>query len=60
MRNYTITARLIYVFNEDRSQYIYDEYEFHGDNPRIHQKAIDRQLKKLKKQQAKAEKKAAK
>lgn len=58
--NNTITARLIYVFNEDRSQYIYDEYEFHGDNPRIHQKAIDRQLKKLKKQQAKAEKKAAK
>lgn len=58
--NNTITARLIYVFNEDRSNYIYDEYEFHGDNPRVHQKAIDKQLKKLRKQQAKAEKKAAK
>ncbi len=58
--NNTITARLIYVFNEDRSEYIYDEYEFHGDNPRVHQKAIDKQLKKLRKQKAKAEKKAAK
>ena len=58
--NNTITARLIYVFNEDRSNYIYDEYEFHGDNPRVHQKAIDKQLKKLRKQKAKAEKKAAK
>ena len=58
--NNVITARLIYVFNEDRSQYIYDEYQFTGDNPRIHQKAIDKQLKKLKKKQAKAEKKAGK
>ena len=56
--NNVITARLIYVFNEDRSQYIYDTYEFHGDNPRIHQKAIDKKLKKLRKQQAKAEKKS--
>lgn len=55
--NNSITARLIYVFNEDRSQYIYDEYEFHGDNPRIHQRAIDKKLKKLKKKQAKEEKK---
>lgn len=55
--NNNITLRLIYVFNEDRSQYIYDEYEFHGDNPKIHQKAIDKKLKKLRKQQAKAEKK---
>ena len=58
--NNTITARFIYVFNEDRSEYIYDEYEFHGDNPRVHQKAIDKQLKKLRKQKAKAEKKAGK
>ena len=58
--NNNITVRLIYVFNEDRSEYIYDEYEFHGDNPRVHQKAIDKQLKKLRKKQAKAEKKAAK
>ena len=58
--NNNITVRLIYVFNEDRSEYIYDEYEFHGDNPRVHQKAIDKQLKKLRKKQAKAEKKTAK
>ena len=55
--NNNITLRLIYVFNEDRSQYIYDEYRFTGDNPKIHQKAIDKKLKKLRKQQAKAEKK---
>lgn len=55
--NNCITARLIYVFNEDRSQYIDDTYEFKGDNPRIHQKAIDRKIKKLKKQQAREEKK---
>ncbi len=58
--NNVITARLIYVFNEDRTQYIYDEYEFHGDNPRVHQKAIDKKLKKLRKQREKAEKKAGK
>ena len=58
--NNTITARLIYVFNEDRSQYIYDEYEFHGDNPKIHQKALDKKLKKLRKQEEKAAKKTKK
>ena len=58
--NNSITARLIYVINEDRSRYIYDEYQFNGDNPKIHQKAIDKKLKKLRKQQAKAEKKAGK
>lgn len=56
--NNTITARLIYVFNEDRSQYIYDEYQFQGDNPRIHQKAIDKKLKKLRKQEEREAKKA--
>ena len=56
--NNVITARLIYVFNEDRSQYIYDKYVFTGDNPRIHQKTIDRKLKKLKKQKEKAARKA--
>lgn len=58
--NNVITARLIYVFNEDRSQYIYDEYQFTGDNPKIKQKTIDKKLKKLKKQKEKAEKKAEK
>ena len=58
--NNVITARLIYVFNEDRSQYIYDEYQFTGDNPKIRQKAIDKKLKKLRKERLKAEEKAAK
>lgn len=55
--NNVLTARLIYVFNEDRSQYLYDEYEFHGDNPRIHQKTIDKKLKKLRKQEEREERK---
>ncbi len=58
--NNTLTARLIYVFNEDQSQYIYDEYEFHGDNPKIHQKALDKKLKRLRKQEEKAAKKTKK
>lgn len=56
--NNNVSIRLIYVFNEDRSQYIYDEYRFTGDNPKIHQKAIDKELKKLKKKQAKEAKKS--
>lgn len=55
--NNSITARLIYVFNEDRTKYLDDTYEFRGDNPRIHQKAIDRKIKKLKRKQAREEKK---
>lgn len=50
-RNKVLSIRLIYVFNEERSNYIYDEYQFQGDNPKIHQKEIDRQLKKLKKEE---------
>ncbi len=57
--NNSVTARLIYVINEDRSKYIYDEYQFNGDNPKIHQKAIDKKLKKLRKQQEKEERKKA-
>ncbi len=56
--NNSITARLIYVFNEDRSSYISDEYIFTGDNPKIHQKAIDKKLRKLKKQEERAAKKS--
>lgn len=58
--NNVLTARLIYVFNEDKSQYVYDEYHFTGDNPKIHQKMIDKELKKLRKQQEKKDKKAGK
>lgn len=49
--NNCITARLIYVFNEDRNNYIYDTYQFQGDNPKIHQKALDKQLKKIRRQE---------
>lgn len=58
--NNNITVRLIYVFNEDRSQYTYDDYEFKGDNPRIHQKSIDKKLKKLRKQEERTARKASK
>lgn len=54
--NNCITARLIYIFNEDKTQYVDDTYEFKGDNPRIHQKAIDKKIKKLKKKQEKTAK----
>ena len=50
-RNKVLTFRLIYVFNEKRSNYIQDEYQFQGDNPKIHQQAIDKQPKKLKKEE---------
>ena len=53
--NNCITARLIYVFNEDKTRYIDDSYEFRGDNPKIHQKAIDKQIRKLKRKQAREE-----
>lgn len=56
-RNKVLSVRLIYVFNEERSNYIYDEYQFQGDNPKIHQKTIDKQLKKLKKKEAREAKK---
>ncbi len=56
--NNCVTVRLMYVFNEDKSQYVYDDYQFNGDNPKIHQKTIDKKLKKLRKKKAKAEKKA--
>lgn len=56
--NNCVTARLIYVFNEDRSEYIRDTYEFRGDNPKIRQKAIDKKLKKLRRQEERANRKA--
>ncbi len=59
-RNKSISIRLIYVFNEERSNYIRDEYQFQGDNPKIHQKSIDKQLKKMKKQQEREARKSNK
>ena len=59
-RNKSISIRAIYVINEERSNYIYDDYEFTGDNPKIKQKTIDKKLNKLKKEREKAEKKAEK
>ena len=59
-KNNSISVRLIYVINEERGNYLYDEYEFTGDNPKIRQKTIDKKLNKLRKQREKAEKKAEK
>lgn len=59
-KNNNISIRVIYVINEERSNYLSDEYQFTGDNPKIRQKSIDKKLNKLRKQREKAEKKAEK
>lgn len=49
--NNVVTIRLVYVFNEDKSELVRDEYIYKGD-PKFHQKAINRKLKKAKKKEA--------
>ncbi len=54
--NNLFTVRLIWVFNENRDEFFREEYRFDGD-PKFHRKAIERDLKKLKKKEARKEKK---
>ena len=49
--NQLFTLRLTYVFNEDLDKIVREEYRYTGDNPKYHDKAVARQLKKLKKKQ---------
>ena len=49
--NQLFTLRLTYVFNENLSTVHREEYQYKGDNPKFHDKAVARQLKKLKKKQ---------
>ena len=45
------TFRLTYVFNEKLEDLQREEYRYTGDNPKYHDKAVERQLKKLKRKQ---------
>ena len=49
--NQLFTLRLTYVFNEKLENLQREEYRYTGDNPKYHDKAVARQLKKLKKKQ---------
>ena len=49
--NQLFTLRLTYVFNENPNSFVREEYRYTGDNPKYHDKAVARQLKKLKKKQ---------
>lgn len=59
-RNSLFTFRLTYVFNENLDELHREEYRYTGDNPRYHNKAVERQYKKLKRQQEREARKAAK
>lgn len=52
--NNLFTVRLIWVFNENRDEFFREEYRFDGD-PKFHRKAIERKLKKLRKKEAREE-----
>lgn len=54
-RNQLFTIRLTYVFNERRENLQRKEYQYTGDNPKYHDKALDRQRKKLERQRAREE-----
>ncbi len=51
--NNLFTFRLTYVFNEKLETLQREEYRYTGDNPKFHDKAVARQLKKLQRKQAK-------
>lgn len=59
-RNNLFTFRLTYVFNEKPEDLQREEYIYQGDNPKFHDKAVERQIKKMKRKQAREAKKAAK
>ena len=50
-RNQVFTLRLTYVFNEKPESFVREEYRYTGDNPKYHDRAVERQYKKLKKKQ---------
>ena len=45
------TFRLTYVFNEKLEDLHREEYRYTGDNPKFHEKAVEKELKKLKRTQ---------
>ena len=55
--NQLFTLRLTYVFNEKEENLQREEYRYTGDNPKFHDKALERQRKKLARKQAREAKK---
>lgn len=55
--NNVVTLRAIWVFNEDKSKLIREEYEYTGDNPKFHERKVARQLRKLQRKQERLDKK---
>lgn len=49
--NNLFTFRLTYVFNEKLEDLVREEYRYTGDNPKFHDKAVQRQIRKLKRKQ---------
>jgi len=56
-RNSLFTLRLTYVFNEKAENLQREEYRYTGDNPKFHNKAVERQYKKMKRKQEREAKK---
>ena len=54
-RNDLFTVRLTYIFNERLEDLQPDPYQYKGDNPKFHNKALERQRRKLERQQAREE-----
>jgi hypothetical protein len=54
-RNDLFTLRLTYVFNERLEDLQREEYRYTGDNPKYHNKAVERQLRKMQRKQAREE-----
>ena len=53
--NQLFTLRLTYVFNEKEENLQREEYRYTGDNPKFHDRALDRQRRKLERQRAREE-----
>lgn len=53
--NNLFTLRLTYVFNERLEDLQREEYHYTGDNPKYHNKAVERQLKKMKRKREREE-----
>ena len=49
--NNLFTFRVTYVFNEKPEDLQREEYRYTGDNPKFHDKAVERQIKKQKRKQ---------
>ncbi|MGN0032936.1 MAG: outer membrane beta-barrel protein [Candidatus Limimorpha sp.] len=55
--NNLFTFRLTYVFNERLEDLVREEYRYTGDNPKFHDMEVEKQLKKLRRQQQREGKK---